>query len=95
MVAVPPQKLTYDRTCTVLDVCKVGAALELFGIMDGRGWRNERRAKRYGLGVWRISTRFWNQKAQLAQCSNHIYSNTVSKRGYAILDFDQLRRSQS
>ena len=31
MVAVSPQKLTYDRTCTVLDVCKVGAALELFG----------------------------------------------------------------
>lgn len=31
MVAVSPQKLTCDRTCTVLDVWKVGAALELFG----------------------------------------------------------------
>ena len=31
MVAVSPQKLTYDLTHTVLDVRKMGAALELFG----------------------------------------------------------------
>ena len=96
MVAVSSQKITCDQTHTALDVWKVGAALELFGTSwAGRGWRNEGRAKWCGLGVWRISTRFWNQKAQLAQCSNHIYSNSVSKRGYAVLDFGRYRRTQS
>ena len=50
MVAVSPQKLTCDRIHAVLDVWKVGAALELFDTSwAGRGWRNEGRAKWCGL----------------------------------------------
>ena len=95
MVAVSPRKLTSDRTHAVLDVWKVGAALELFDTSwAGRGWRNE--VARSGV-VWvcgvsrRVFLPIFSRK-QITLLTTHVTRWCLGKKGVPkLIDIEEVK----
>ena len=95
MVAVSPQKLTYDLTHTVLDVRKMGAALELFGT----SWTvevGEMRVARSGV-VWacavsrRVFLPIFSRK-QITLLTTHVTRWCLGKKGVPkLIDIEEVK----